>query len=131
MKYKNERNYIMNFSLDEDDIKALQRIQYKCYGQSKVMGWHNKSREFGTRIALCHSELSEALEGYRKDLMDDHLPNRQAAEVELADLMIRVFDLCGLEGYDLAGAIAEKHDYNAVRADHKLENRMASGGKKF
>lgn len=39
-------------------------------------------RNFGELIALCHSELSEALEGHRKNLQDDKLPNRKMA-VEL------------------------------------------------
>lgn len=82
-------------------------------------------------IALMHSELSETLEGERKDLMDSHLPHRKAAEVELADLLIRVFDYCGAYGYDLDGAVAEKRSYNATRADHKKEARLAVGGKKF
>lgn len=88
-------------------------------------------RNFGEAIALCHSELSEALEGHRKDLMDDKLPHRKMAEVELADCIIRIFDLaCGF-GFDLGGAFAEKMAYNAVREDHKLENRMKEGGKKY
>ena len=45
--------------------------------------------------ALIHSEASEALEGLRKDLMDDHLPHRKMAEVELADAVIRLLDCIG------------------------------------
>jgi hypothetical protein len=119
------------YSLTFQEINALTSIQNKLYGQSKEMGWHDKPREIGTRIALCHSELSEALEGARKNLMDDHLPSRKMLEVELADCIIRIFDLAGSEGLDVAGAIAEKHDYNANRADHKRENRAAAGGKAF
>jgi hypothetical protein len=71
------------------------------------------------------------MEGYRKGLMDDKLPHRKMIEVELADAVIRCFDLAGALGLDLAGAMAEKLAYNAMRADHKPENRAAEGGKKF
>lgn len=83
------------------------------------------------KIALIHSEVSEALEGARKNLMDDHLPHRKMIEVELADVIIRVADLCGALKLDLGGAVVEKLEYNANRADHKKENRNKVGGKKF
>lgn len=114
-----------------------------CFSASFAAGWHNdlktgqpftaeqQNERFGLRIALCHSELSEALEGHRKGLMDDKLPHRRMAEVELADAVIRIFDLGGAMGYDLGGAIAEKLAYNRQRADHKLENRAAEGGKAY
>jgi len=88
-------------------------------------------RNFGELIALCHSELSEALEGHRKSLMDDKLPHRPMAEVELADCLIRVLDLAAGMGFDLGGAFVEKMAYNAQRADHKPENRRLAGGKKY
>lgn len=53
-------------------------------------------------IALVHSELSEALEGHRKGLMDDHLPHRRMEEVELADAAIRILDILGDQKYNLA-----------------------------
>ena len=114
-----------------------------CYGASKAAGWHNDPKTgeprtdeqnkglFPVRIALCHSELSEALEGDRKNLMDDHLPHRPMAEVELADAVIRIFDLAGVMGYDLGGAIFEKLEYNTKRADHKIEVRNGAGGKLY
>lgn len=83
-----------------------------------------------SKLALVHSEVSEATEGVRKGLNDDHLKDRPMAEVELADAIIRAFDLAGHEGWDLSGAIIEKLFYNADRADHKVENRLAEGGKK-
>lgn len=111
--------------------QALNLVRDLCYGLSKDSGWHDKPVEFGTRIALIHSEASEALEGHRKDLYDDHIPTRKMAEVELADCVIRICDLAGAEGYDLGGAIIEKLKYNQTRADHKRENRIKDGGKKY
>ena len=71
------------------------------------------------------------LEGERRGIMDVHLPNRRMAEVELADALIRIFDYAGAFGYDLDGALTEKMHYNAHRADHKHNARLAAGGKKF
>lgn len=102
-----------------------------CHGLAKEAGWHDKPREVGTMLALIHSEVSEALEGFRKDLMDDHLPNRKMAEVELADAVIRIFDLAGSCGFDIGGALVEKLQYNTQRLDHKKENREQENGKKL
>jgi NTP pyrophosphatase (non-canonical NTP hydrolase) len=88
-------------------------------------------RNVGELFALIHSEISEALEGHRKDLMDDKLPHRKMLEVELADAMIRIFDLVGGLGLDLGGAYVEKMQYNATREDHKREARMKANGKKY
>lgn len=164
----------------------------------------------GERCMLVTSELSECLEAERKNLMDDHLPHRKGAEVEMADTVIRLLDMYGAEqgatfppikrssvddslyikytseranamdsiiantsdrgnradwlfainkvvtmfrtipyrsdliliiqmcelycenfGYDLWGAFEDKMAYNAERADHKTENRIKDGGKKF
>jgi NTP pyrophosphatase (non-canonical NTP hydrolase) len=82
-------------------------------------------------IGLIHSEISEALEGLRKNLPDDHLPHRKSVEVELADALIRIFDLAGALGLDLSSALVEKHGYNCVRQDHKPEARAEMHGKKF
>lgn len=99
--------------------------------------WHDietgerLERNKGEMLCLIHSEISECLEGVRKDLADDHLPHRSMEEVELADAMIRIFDYAAGHGLDLQGAYEEKMEYNAQRADHKAENRVLVGGKKF
>lgn len=64
-------------------------------------GFWEKPREFGTLIALVHSELSEALEGHRKGDMEN------VAE-ELADVLIRIGDLCGGLKINLQRAVEEK-----------------------
>jgi len=88
-------------------------------------------RNKGELLCLIHSEISEAMEGERKNLMDSHLPNRRMAEVELVDALIRIFDYAGAFGYDLAGAYTEKMAYNATRKDHSHAARIAANGKKF
>ena len=88
-------------------------------------------RNKGELLCLIHSEISECMEGERKNLMDDHLPHRKMAEVELADALIRIFDYAGGFGYDLDGAVAEKRAYNATRADHKAEARLRADGKRW
>lgn len=88
-------------------------------------------RNVGELIALMHSELSEALEADRKGLMDDKLPHRNGLEVELADAVIRILDAAGGLGLDIGGALVEKLAYNHKRSDHKPENRVKDGGKKY
>lgn len=121
-------------------LVGAQRLGDLCHNLASHSGWwdeyHQMPEEYrplwiGTKVALIQSEASEALEGFRKDLQDDHLPHRKSAEVELADVLIRVFDLAGGLGLDVAGAMIEKLAYNQQRADHKRENRAAEGGKKF
>ena len=84
-----------------------------------------------TKMALMHSEISEALEGHRKDAMDDKLPHLPAVETEMADLFIRAGDLAGAMGWKVGRAAREKQAFNLIRPDHKVENRVKKGGKKY
>jgi NTP pyrophosphatase (non-canonical NTP hydrolase) len=90
-----------------------------------------KITNIAEKLMLIVSECSEAMEGARKNLMDDKLPHRKMLEVELADALIRIFDTAGDLKLDLAGAVAEKILYNQQRKDHKIENRLLDNGKKF
>lgn len=116
------------------EITRLNDLCDEVHKDNVKAGWWEDGYtklNFATKIALIHSEVSEALEGLRKDLMDDKLPHRPAVEVELADTVIRILDLAGALSLDLEGAIVEKMEYNSKRNDHKPEVRAAANGKKF
>jgi NTP pyrophosphatase (non-canonical NTP hydrolase) len=116
-------------TIETHKICGIQALVELAHQASIDSGWANK--HVPTCLALIHSEISEALEADRKNLMDDKLPHRRGIEVELADAVIRICDLAGALGLDLEGAIEEKLTYNRTRADHKIENRMKENGKKY
>lgn len=106
-------------------------LQHQIHEINKVAGWWDNPREDGTTLMLMVSEISEAMEGNRKDLMDDKLPHRKMEEVELADALIRILDYAQWKGFDVAGAMIEKVAFNTQREDHKRENREKAGGKSY
>lgn len=115
---------------------TLNELAKRCH-EANAKWWQNPAtgerieRNKGELLALIHSEISECLEGERKNLQDDKLPHRKMAEVELADTLIRIFDYAGAFGYDLDGAFAEKMAFNATREDHTHKACLKAEGKKF
>ena len=127
----------VKYKILNEDADALRRIQRTIHESCVEAGWYSDletgkpiERNTGEVLMLMVTELAEAMEGHRKNLMDSHLPHRKNMEVELADCVIRILDTAHSLGMDVAGAMQEKFEYNQVRADHKIENRRGVGGKK-
>ena len=178
----------------------IKELIEKCHQASLDGGWYTNldtgeklDRNIGEMMVLIHSEVSEAYDAWINNDMDEKLPHRLGVEVELADTLIRIFDLagylnlklddwthkeivsnqslsswhfsdvhssisnayenyrksnmemidlslgttlqkiivmCELANLDIEGAIEEKLEFNANRADHKIENRKKPGGKR-
>lgn len=101
----------------DDDREAALKAAYED-------GQQNPMPNKGEKIALMHSENSEALEGIRKPGPDKHCPQFSNEVIELADDIIRKMDYAEYYGLPLAEAIIAKAEFNKTRA-HK------HGGKKF
>lgn len=116
-------------------IATLDEFARFCHQEARKW-WYDENgnkleRNKGEMIALMHSELSEMLEGVRKNIPDEHLPEFPMEHVELVDLLIRAFDYAGAHEIPLDEIFFRKSLYNRKRADHKYEVRAQAGGKAF
>lgn len=125
-------------------MKTINELCKEAYENAKSKGFHDTPVEMGTRLCLIHGEVSEAMEAdrngkyanvaigrYNNEETDNVVFTRYydaivkgTFEEEIADIVIRVFDLCGYKGIDLQAHIEAKMRYNSLRPH-------MHGGKKY
>lgn len=105
-------------------IEAIDHLQSAVHANAVGHGWWEGEQNDAEKIALMHSELSEALEAMREGNPDSDKIAFSSVEEELADCVIRILDYAGRRRLDIAGAILAKHEYNLTRP-------YKHGGKKF
>ncbi len=107
------------------DFNEQQRINFKINMEHGFEPDHDADYNVGEKIALMHSELSEALEYLRKDNgPSDHIPDFSGAEEEFADVIIRIMNTAQRLHLRVAEAMIAKQAFNAARP-------FKHGGKKF
>lgn len=109
-------------------IKTINALVRDAHQNAIDKGWYEEPRTFAELIALMHSELSEALEDYRagRAINEIYYEGEKPCgiPIELADVLIRIFDTCGYYGIDLEEAIEEKMRYNATRPQRHGGKRL-------
>lgn len=89
--------------------RIIQLCQLNGLGREAVKMRKSQLRD------LIVSELGEACEGDRKDLVSEHLSGFSNAEEEYADVIIRLFDVAQGMGLKIAEAVVAKMRYNLTR----------------
>jgi NTP pyrophosphatase (non-canonical NTP hydrolase) len=117
---------IGNYTINDLVFEAHHIAKDKGWWPEELSAWAH----FPSVVALIHSEVSEALTEHRNGRkLDEVYYNLEKPEkpegipIELADIVLRVADLCGKAGIDLEEALRIKNEYNATRA-HRHGNKV-------
>lgn len=101
----------------------MRLIQKDVHELAVANGWWPEDTDLRIvpeKLALIHSEISEALEEYRNGKMDSYYngdsDKPEGFGIELADAIIRIFDLAEFLGIDMEDLVIQKHQYNRTRS---------------
>jgi len=105
-----------------DGPLTIDSLVAEAFATAFEKGWwenvESPEQRIPEALALVHSEVSEALEEYRRDTMEyreraDGKP--EGFGVELADAIIRIADLAGALDVDLTYCLRRKLAFNKTR----------------
>lgn len=96
----------------------INEMAKEIHDNAKEHGWWDEERSIPEIIALCHSELSEALEEYRNGqpmCYEGEGGKPEGIAIEMVDCMIRIMDFLVKENMDIELLLDIKHRYNKTR----------------
>lgn len=101
-------------------MTGINEVAKQIHENAVDHGWWDEERGFPEVLVLIHSEVSEALEEYRNGRLPTEVytgnnGKPEGIPIELADVIIRIFDYCGYAGIDIDAAITQKHEFNKTR----------------
>ncbi|MBN2135228.1 MAG: hypothetical protein JW737_05820 [Acidobacteria bacterium] len=83
-----------------------------CHSNAKMKGFWDASQNIPEKVMLVVTELAEGVEAYRNGIV---IGEKDCFAEELADAVIRIFDICGYLEIDLEKELREKMKYNKTR----------------
>ena len=89
----------------------LQELQQRSWKTADEHGWHDRERSVGDRIALAHSEISEAYNAFETHRLKEWFREDGKPEgfyYEIADAWIRLADTCGELDIELQSAVCRR-----------------------
>lgn len=98
----------------------LNDLRDECHEIAVDKGWYDGGdRNVGEALMLIVTEVAEAMEEVRVGRMgtyrDAYSGKPEGFEIEIADILIRIFDLAGFKNIDLDEAVRQKIAFNRTR----------------